>query len=107
MVFIPLALAGVYWREQNKIIVDSRMPPSHQLATLAHEYVHALHCHDGCQAPDVEAWVDRKAARLLLSPVDYAVAERLHEGNLVAVACELDLPLWVVRAYVTGLRGGL
>ncbi|MGV9196714.1 ImmA/IrrE family metallo-endopeptidase [Arcanobacterium canis] len=65
--FIPLALAGVYWHEQSKIIIDSRMPPSHQLAVLAHEYAHALHCHEGCQAPDVEAWVDRKAARLLVS----------------------------------------
>lgn len=99
VVFVPLDLAGAYVHELNLILIDSRLPASSQRATLAHEYVHALRGHDGPQEPHIEARVDREAARLLISPAEYALAERLHEGNAVGIAEELGVPAWVVAAY--------
>lgn len=99
VVFVPFPLAGAYYHDDGLIVIDSRLPTASQRATLAHEYVHALRGHDGCQSASVERCVDRQAARLLISPAEYALAERLHEGNAVGVADELHLPTWTVDAY--------
>ncbi|MEW6894499.1 ImmA/IrrE family metallo-endopeptidase [Trueperella pyogenes] len=97
--FLPLEDAGLYIHSRRLIVVDSRLPEALQRATLAHEYVHALRGHDGPQSASVERCVDRQAARLLISPAEYALAERLHEGNPVGIAEDLGVPVWVVEAY--------
>lgn len=99
VVFMPFPLAGAYYHDTGLIVIDSRLPETSQLATLAHEYVHALRGHDGPQSASMERYVDREAARLLISPAEYALAERLHEGNAVGIAEELGVPAWVVAAY--------
>lgn len=100
VVFLPLrGVAGGYVHELRLIIVDSTLPPSQQRAVLAHEYVHALCGHEGVQDQGTEAWVDCRAARLLVSPVEYALAERFYGGDVVAIAEELDVAVWVVVAY--------
>ncbi|WP_414628641.1 ImmA/IrrE family metallo-endopeptidase [Trueperella sp.] len=70
---------------------------------MAHEYVHATLGHDGPQEARIEARVDRRAARLLVSPADYVLAEHLYGCDVVAIAEELGVPVWVV-AYREGLR---
>lgn len=100
VVFLPFPLPGAYFAETGLIVVDCKRPPSHQLAILAHEYVHATMGHEGCQPEHVERLVARKAAGLLVSPVEFKTAAMLHDDNLVSVAEELNLPLWVVEAYV-------
>lgn len=99
MVFAPFPLAGAYYHDTGLIVIDSRLPETSQRATLAHEYVHALRGHDGPQSASMERCVDRQAARLLISPAEYALAEHLHEGNAAGIAEELGVPVWVVVAY--------
>lgn len=103
VVYVPYHLAGAYVHTHQLIIIDARMPPLQQYATLAHEYVHALHGHTGRQSPSMEERVDRQAARLIVNPVEYATAERLYDGNLAAIADELHLPLWAIRAYTSSM----
>lgn len=52
----------------------------------------------------MERCVDRQVARLLVSPAEYALAERLHEGNPVGIAEDLGVPVWVVEAYQQALH---
>ncbi|VEI13254.1 ImmA/IrrE family metallo-endopeptidase [Trueperella bialowiezensis] len=99
VVFLPVGVAGGYVHDIRLIVVDSGLPAVEQRAVLAHEYVHALHGHDGVQDETVESSVDREAAQLLISPVEYAAAERLFGVNVVAIADELGVPMWVVAAY--------
>ncbi|MEW6961591.1 ImmA/IrrE family metallo-endopeptidase [Trueperella pyogenes] len=99
VVFAPFPLAGAYYHDTGLIVIDSRLPETSQRATLAHEYVHALRGHDGPQSASMERCVDRQAARLLISPAEYALAEHLHEGNAAGIAEELGVPVWVVVAY--------
>lgn len=97
--YVPYPLAGAYFHAERLIILDARLSPAEQLATLAHEYVHALCGHSCTQSSIVEHLTDRRAAHLLINPQQYASAESLHEGNLAGIADELHLPLWLVRAY--------
>ncbi|WP_406714766.1 ImmA/IrrE family metallo-endopeptidase [Trueperella pyogenes] len=103
VVFVPLDLAGAYVHELNLILIDSRLPPASQRATLAHEYIHALRGHVGPQEAHIEACVDRQAARLLVSPAEYMLAERLYGADVEMIGEELGVPVWVVIAY----RGAL
>ncbi|WP_341741341.1 hypothetical protein [Trueperella pyogenes] len=92
---------GAYHHPTATIWLDCSLAscPRQALGVLAHEYVHALRGHDGPQSASVERCVDRQAARLLISPAEYALAERLHEGNAVGIAEDLGVPVWVVEAY--------
>lgn len=107
VVFVPFPLAGAYVHSLKLIIVDSSQPPAEQQFTLAHEYVHARYGHDGHQSPHVEQRVDREAARLLISPADYALAERLVGCHPVALAEVLHVPAECVKAYQAGLENQL
>lgn len=99
VVFVPFPLAGSYYHDQGLIVIDSRPPAASQRAALAHEYVHATLGHDGPQEAHIEARVDRRAARLLVSPAEYVLAERLYGCDVEAIAEELGVPVWVVVAY--------
>ncbi|WP_461004681.1 ImmA/IrrE family metallo-endopeptidase [Trueperella pyogenes] len=99
VVFMPFPLAGAYYHDTGLIVIDSRLPETSQLATLAHEYVHALHGHDGPQSASMERYVDREAARLLISPAEYALAERLVGCHPWALADELGVPVACVEAW--------
>lgn len=99
VVFVPFPLAGAYYHDTGLIVIDSRLPETSQRATLAHEYVHALRGHDGPQSASMERCADRQAARLLISPAEYALAEYMHGTNVAAIADELHLPTWTVDAY--------
>ncbi|MCI7305459.1 MAG: ImmA/IrrE family metallo-endopeptidase [Trueperella sp.] len=103
VVFLPVGVAGGYVHDIGLIVIDSSLPALEQRAVLAHEYVHALHGHEGVQDKAVEARVDRQAAELLVSPAEYILAERLYGCDVAAIAEELELPVWVVAAYQTWL----
>lgn len=92
---------GAYHHPTATIWLDCSLAsyPRQALGVLAHEYVHALYGHDGAQPASVERLVDRRAAQLLISPAEYALAEYVHEGNTVGIAEELGVPVWVVEAY--------
>jgi len=48
--------------------------------------------------------VDRQAARLLVSPAEYAAAETLYGTDVWAIADELNVEPWVIDAYQSCLR---
>ncbi|MDY5404428.1 MAG: ImmA/IrrE family metallo-endopeptidase [Trueperella sp.] len=99
VVFLPVGVAGGYVHDIGLIVIDSGLPVLEQRAVLAHEYVHALHGHEGVQDKAVEARVDQRAARLLVSPAEYVLAEHLYGCDAAAIAEELELPVWAVAAY--------
>ena len=97
--YIPYHLAGAYFHQEQLIIIDVRLSPTRLIETLAHEYIHAMFGHDGCQPHHVEARVDRAAACLLISPSEYILAERLYGANVHAIAEELGVTPVMVDAY--------
>lgn len=104
--FLPFPIPGAYYLPERLIIIDSRLSEQEQLATLAHEYIHACFWHDGHQSPEIEAAVNRRAAQLLVSPIEYVLAEKVYGGNVFLIAEELNLPAWVIRAYQETLLAG-
>lgn len=66
---------------------------------LAHELAHAHYEDSGPQPPHLEARAWRAAAALLIDPAAYIVAERIHEGDLAAIADDLDVTLEVIHGY--------
>lgn len=110
VIYTPHYLAGAYIHSLKLIIIDSSQYPAEQRFTLAHEYVHAALQHDGRQEEHVERRVDELAASLLISPVEYALAERLVGCHPVTLANELAVPVECVEAYqehLTGANGSL
>ena len=69
------------------------------LCSLAHELGHA-HYGDppGCD-PRLEARADRFAARLLISPVEYAMAERAYGPHPAHIAHELGVTIHLVDVW--------
>ena len=65
---------------------------------LAHEYAHFVY-DDGCSSAAHERRAWEHAARMLITPADYARAERLVGSHPNAIAAELDLTSVVVRAW--------
>lgn len=83
-------------------VINHRKSETTQRIALAHEIGHWVHGHGYSAMHDVprdELQADIHAARLLISPVDYALAERIHEGHVGAIARELDLDSHIVTIW--------
>ena len=93
-------IQGVYVREKNLILLDTRLCGLQRLCVLAHEISHARHA-DGAGHED--KWVERRAnqeaALMLIDPLEYAYAETIYEGNVMGMARELNVVPWVITAY--------
>lgn len=84
------------------VFINDRKSELTQRCALAHEMGHWAHGHDWSAAHDVvrdELQADTYAARLLISPVDYALAERLHDGHAGAIARELGVSARLVEVW--------
>lgn len=99
----PLGARHGQYEPPARIVINPARPVTVQLCTLAHELAHhALgHAptHDPVLAARQEALADRYAAELLISPAEYALAERLAGPDPVGIARELGVVSWVVKAY--------
>ncbi|RTE49609.1 ImmA/IrrE family metallo-endopeptidase [Actinobaculum sp. 352] len=73
--------------------------PRHAISTLAHELGHLTLGHTGPQPAHIEAATDEWAARLLISPVDYATAEHLLGPNPYLLAVELGVTEELIHAW--------
>lgn len=93
-------IQGVYVREKNLILLDTRLCGLQRRCVLAHEISHARHA-DGAGHED--KWVERRAnqeaALMLIDPLEYAYAETIYEGNVMGMARELNVLPWVIMAY--------
>ena len=93
-------IQGVYVREKNLILLDTRLCGLQRRCVLAHEISHARHLDEGCR---MDRWserrADQEAAKMLIDPMEYAYAETVYEGNVMGMARELNVLPWVIEAY--------
>lgn len=97
-------LRGYYNHRERLIVIRQGLSYPQRRTALAHELVHARRGDDGHQGPQVERRVNQATARLLISPIEYALAERIHGPNVAAIARELDVTQALVQAYVSLLQ---
>lgn len=85
------------------IVLNPHRPLIVQTCTLAHELAHHQLGHRPTADPVLrarqEVQADRFAAQMLVSPLDFERAELLTGGHTAALARELGVVSWVVRAY--------
>lgn len=84
------------------ILLNPRKTVLTQRMTLAHEIGHHWHGHDWTRAHDVERderHADAYAAHILISPADYAMAERLVGHHPGALAKELGVTVRLVELW--------
>ena len=82
---------GVVW-------LNPRMTRRQATSTLAHEIGHAVFG-DGCSTPALERRAWEYGAALIISPGEYARAERCVGHHLSALAIELDVTPKLIEAW--------
>lgn len=96
---LPADYQGAYDPASDIILISDRLTPCQHACVLAHEISHATHRDHGCRT---DRWTERRAdidaARLLINPADYAMAETICDNELW-LAQELDVMPWVIRAW--------
>ncbi|WP_216395982.1 ImmA/IrrE family metallo-endopeptidase [Arcanobacterium phocae] len=100
-----MRVPGSYNHRLARIALSTSLQsmPKNAISTLAHEYAHHLLGHDGPQPPTEEERADKLAAQLIISPTEYELAEQLHDGHIPAIAEELGVTSWIVKAYQNAL----
>lgn len=91
------------------VFINPCKPDFVQRATLAHEMGHWYHSHDWTREHDNvadERQADMFAARLLISPTEYATAER-ESSDPRSIALALDVPLRFVVYWQEMHRGAV
>jgi Zn-dependent peptidase ImmA (M78 family) len=89
---------GQYRRRLRLIELNPHLVLRQVVPVLAHEYAHFVY-DDGCSTAAHERRAWEHAARMLITPAEYARAERLVGPHPNAIAAELDLTAVLVRAW--------
>ena len=89
---------GQYQRQRRLIELNQNLVLRQLVPALAHEYAHFVY-DDGCSTAARERRAWEYAARMLITPADYARAERLVGPHPNAIASELDLTGVLVQAW--------
>lgn len=84
-------LNAMYVHHHRRIVIRPHIDPYTRRAALAHELGHAYYGDETHDDPRLERRADHFAARLLISPVEYALAENLHGPHDGAIAWELGV----------------
>ena len=95
-------MCGFYYAPLRLIVLDSRLTDHQRRCTLCHELIHAQYSDTGCgtlAGTKAERRTRRETALRLVDPVEYATAERVFEGDVWRIACELGVTVQVVRDY--------
>ena len=79
---------GAYYDDLDLIVVSDRLSMPQFVTTLAHEIGHAIRC-DRESTPVTERSADEKGASLIITPDEYAEAERIAGEHPTAIAHEL------------------
>lgn len=88
--------------DRRTIVVSSRLHSDFEREVLAHEIGHIKYGHDLRSRHDMprdERRADLYAARLLISPTEYALAEALCDGDPCAIARELRVSTKLLRTW--------
>ncbi|WP_232676734.1 ImmA/IrrE family metallo-endopeptidase [Nocardioides sp. R-C-SC26] len=89
---------GQYLRRRRLIELNRNLTLRQLVAGLAHEFAHYAH-DDGCSTARAERRAWEYAARLLITPDEYAAAEAAVGPSVNAIAVELDLTGVLVEAW--------
>lgn len=95
--------SGGWFPEHDLILLAPGLHPVEQRCTLAHELGHATHGHhagaSGWLHARQERQADQFAATLLISPIEYELAERLYGHAPGLLARELDVTVNIVTTW--------
>lgn len=83
----------------STISVRVGMTDTETLCSLAHELGHAHYGDPPGHIPRYEQRANRFAARLLISPIDYAVAEQVYGPHPARIACELGVTIDLIETW--------
>lgn len=103
---LPDLLNGLYSDSLHMILLDSTLLEHQKRVALTHELVHAER-HDASCAnlfSPIEQTTCQEAACRLITPNQYAQAEKLYDGNTYEISCELTVTIKCVRDYQRWLR---
>lgn len=99
---LPGELEGFYHAPTNLIVIDRSMDYTMKRCVLAHELVHWSHQDSTC-IPVIHTRIEnrtrRETATLLVSPVDYEIAETVYEGDVGRIAVELNVTEQIIEDY--------
>lgn len=100
--WLPGKLDGIYCLATNTVLIDRRITYTRKRCALVHELVHWQHGDDtsnGCRGGKNERRCRRETAMLLINSAEYALAERMYDGNPYQMAAELNVTVQVVEDY--------
>lgn len=106
---LPSGLDGCYCEETQTILIDRRLTYTAKRCVLVHELMHWRHGDAGCGPLNgkAERRARRETALALVSPVEYALAEQLYDGEPEPIAQELDVTRQVIEDYRLMLHDGI
>lgn len=86
----------------NTVLIDRRITYTRKRCALVHELVHWQHGDDtsnGCRGGKLEQRCRHETAILLINPAEYALAERMYDGNPYQIAAELNVTIQIIQDY--------
>lgn len=86
----------------DTILIDRRITYTRKRCALVHELVHWQHGDDtsnGCRGGKLEQRCRHETAILLINPAEYALAERMYDGNPYQMAAELNVTIQIIQDY--------
>ena len=107
---MPGITCGLYCERLNTIWLADWLNDRQRLYTLCHELVHAKYRDLGCGTRfgvKCEHRARRETALTLISPSEFAMAERMWDGDTWHMAAELDVTMQVLTDYRQILKDGL
>lgn len=99
---IPGTTCGLYCDQLNTIWLADWLNDRQRLCTLCHELVHAKYHDLGCGTrfgAKCERRARRETALTLISPSEFAMAERMWDGDTWHMAAELNVTTQVLEDY--------
>lgn len=90
---------GAWIPHRHQISIRHGMDDTTTRSVLAHELAHMALGHPPCANAQQEKRADQFAARLLISTVDYRLAEEMFDANQQQIAAELGVTLDLLSAW--------
>lgn len=89
--YLDDGLNGQYLHHRRLILLRHGLDPWTRKSALAHELGHAYYGDNIHGDPRLERRADQFAAQILITPTEYRLAEKLHDGHTGAIAYELGV----------------
>lgn len=90
---------GIWIPNLHTIVLNNHIHGPDLRCTLAHELAHGLHNHPAGHHPHNERQADETAATWLITPTEYALAEKIYGPHIADIAQELDVTMHMVKTW--------